>query len=266
MAIEALSAAGAKGISVDFTLPDLVDTLAAKALPLAPGSLSRPPAGGLARGALHEVFAEGMVDDVISALSQGVNVRVLGAMATYALIAADLRLAALAALGVMHAEPGRVAAAERGSPDDATAANIEADEIAYLCEQVSRYFHKPVVPTDVVWSYAGVRPLLDDGSGDAASVTRDYALELDVAGAPVLSVSGFALAAAAVASPDSSAAPLVPTPAPTATPSRSRTSSRRLLRCGPTRWDSKATAGSFSLRRGPRTAPRGCGAVFPRCS
>ena len=34
-AIEALSAAGASGLSVDFTLPDLVDTLAAKALPLA---------------------------------------------------------------------------------------------------------------------------------------------------------------------------------------------------------------------------------------
>lgn len=34
-AIEALQAAGARGISVDFTLPDLVDTLAAKALPLA---------------------------------------------------------------------------------------------------------------------------------------------------------------------------------------------------------------------------------------
>lgn len=34
MAIEALSAAGATGISVDFTLPDLVDTLAEKALPL----------------------------------------------------------------------------------------------------------------------------------------------------------------------------------------------------------------------------------------
>ena len=34
IAIEALRAAGATGISVDFTLPDLVDTLAAKALPL----------------------------------------------------------------------------------------------------------------------------------------------------------------------------------------------------------------------------------------
>ena len=34
MAIEALQAAGAQGVSVDFTLPDLVDTLADKALPL----------------------------------------------------------------------------------------------------------------------------------------------------------------------------------------------------------------------------------------
>lgn len=34
LAIEALQAAGATGVSVDFTLPDLVDTLAAKALPL----------------------------------------------------------------------------------------------------------------------------------------------------------------------------------------------------------------------------------------
>ncbi|MFA7603283.1 MAG: ATP phosphoribosyltransferase regulatory subunit [Novosphingobium sp.] len=39
IAIEALRAAGAQGISVDFTLPDLVDTLAEKALPLAPGAI-----------------------------------------------------------------------------------------------------------------------------------------------------------------------------------------------------------------------------------
>lgn len=40
MAIEALEAAGATGISVDFTLPDLVDTLAEKAMPLAPGQIA----------------------------------------------------------------------------------------------------------------------------------------------------------------------------------------------------------------------------------
>jgi glycerol-3-phosphate dehydrogenase len=71
------------------------------------------------------------------------------------------------------------------------AARIDDDEVRYLCEQASRYFDKPVRPTDVVWSYAGVRPLIDDESSDAAAVTRDYLLELDTAGgAPLLNVWG----------------------------------------------------------------------------
>ena len=70
------------------------------------------------------------------------------------------------------------------------AARIDADEIAYLCEQASRYFERPVRTSDVVWSYSGVRPLLDDESGDPSAVTRDYALELDTAQAPLLSVWG----------------------------------------------------------------------------
>ena len=72
------------------------------------------------------------------------------------------------------------------------AAHIDAAEVAYLCEQASRYFARPVRPADVVWSYAGVRPLLDDDAGDAAAVTRDYELEFDGGdgGAPLLSVWG----------------------------------------------------------------------------
>ena len=63
-----------------------------------------------------------------------------------------------------------------GAPDRA---RIDADETAYLCEQASRYFARPVQPADVVWAYSGVRPLLDDASGDASAVTRDYLLEFD---------------------------------------------------------------------------------------
>ena len=63
-----------------------------------------------------------------------------------------------------------------GAPDSA---RIDDDEIGYLCDQASRYFAKPVRPADVVWSYSGVRPLLDDDSGDASAVTRDYLLEFD---------------------------------------------------------------------------------------
>jgi len=70
-------------------------------------------------------------------------------------------------------------------------ARIDASETAYLCEQASRYFERPIAPADVVWSYAGVRPLLDDESGDPSAVTRDYMLDLDTAsGAPLLTVWG----------------------------------------------------------------------------
>jgi len=69
-------------------------------------------------------------------------------------------------------------------------ARIDDDETRYLCDQASRYFARPVAPSDAVWSYAGVRPLLDE-AGDAAAVTRDYLLELDTAGgAPLLNVWG----------------------------------------------------------------------------
>jgi glycerol-3-phosphate dehydrogenase len=74
--------------------------------------------------------------------------------------------------------------------DDPRAARIGDDEIDYLCKQASRYFEKPVTPADVVWTYSGVRPLLDDASGDPSAVTRDYMLEPNTDAAPLLSVWG----------------------------------------------------------------------------
>lgn len=74
--------------------------------------------------------------------------------------------------------------------DDPGAARIADEEIDYLCEQASRYFEKPIVPADVVWTYSGVRPLLDDASGDPSAVTRDYLLEANTDAAPLLSVWG----------------------------------------------------------------------------
>ena len=85
-------------------------------------------------------------------------------------------------------------------------ARIDSGEIEYLCEQASRYFERAVVPADVVWSYSGVRPLLDDDSGDPAaapsSVSRDYQLELDWPAA------------------DAKGAPATPAPDLAATPAR----------------------------------------------
>ncbi len=73
---------------------------------------------------------------------------------------------------------------------DPAAVRITAEEISYLCAAVSRYFEKSVLPEQVVWSYSGVRPLLDDAAANPASVTRDYTLELDRHPAPLLSVFG----------------------------------------------------------------------------
>lgn len=67
---------------------------------------------------------------------------------------------------------------------------IDEDELAYLCQAVNRYFKRPITPAEVVWTYSGVRPLLDDQRHDASQVTRDYQLELETEGAPLLSVFG----------------------------------------------------------------------------
>ncbi len=66
------------------------------------------------------------------------------------------------------------------------------EEVTYLCELVNHYMAKPVSPSDVVWTYSGVRPLFDDGVDDPSAVTRDYHLEIDAppGGAPLLSVFG----------------------------------------------------------------------------
>ena len=75
---------------------------------------------------------------------------------------------------------------------DPAAAAIVPDETGYLCRVVNRYFKREITAADVVWSYAGVRPLYDDASGNASAVTRDYVFDLDAGPdrAPLLSIFG----------------------------------------------------------------------------
>jgi glycerol-3-phosphate dehydrogenase len=63
---------------------------------------------------------------------------------------------------------------------DPTEVSISAEETTYLCGVIDRYFQKQIAPADVVWSYAGVRPLYDDAAANASTVTRDYVLQLHV--------------------------------------------------------------------------------------
>ncbi|KQV57340.1 MULTISPECIES: glycerol-3-phosphate dehydrogenase [unclassified Caulobacter] len=71
-------------------------------------------------------------------------------------------------------------------------AQINPEEVDYLCESINRYFVPQTAAEDVMWSYAGVRPLFDDNADSASAVTRDYVLEVDApeGQAPVLSVFG----------------------------------------------------------------------------
>ena len=75
-------------------------------------------------------------------------------------------------------------------PDDPIRA--EAEEVEYLCHGANAYFATQIGPADVVWSYAGVRPLVDDKSGKPEAATRGYRLDLSEPheGAALLSVFG----------------------------------------------------------------------------
>ncbi len=72
---------------------------------------------------------------------------------------------------------------------------ISQGEIDYLLGAVNQYFQRQLTEGDVVWSYAGVRPLYEDAAQDEANpskVTRDYAFRVDDQNgtAPVLTILG----------------------------------------------------------------------------
>jgi glycerol-3-phosphate dehydrogenase len=80
---------------------------------------------------------------------------------------------------------------DRDYHGDPSQVKATSEEIKYLCDAASEYLAKPVTPEDVVWTYAGVRPLYDNGASDAKAATRDYVFELDTpGGAPLLSIYG----------------------------------------------------------------------------
>jgi glycerol-3-phosphate dehydrogenase len=77
------------------------------------------------------------------------------------------------------------------------APRISDDEIDYLLALANAYLARPLSRGDVVWSYAGVRPLYDDGASDPSAITRDYVLKVDALDgppgpqrAPLLSIYG----------------------------------------------------------------------------
>ena len=80
---------------------------------------------------------------------------------------------------------------DRDYDGDPSKVKASQEEIVYLCQSVNDYLAKKIKPEDVVWAYAGVRPLYDDGASEAKAATRDYVFEFDEPdGLPLLSIFG----------------------------------------------------------------------------
>lgn len=75
---------------------------------------------------------------------------------------------------------------------DPKKASISDEEVEYLLGVVNAHFKRQLTPADMVWSYSGVRPLMDDEGGSAQKASRDYTFEVDApaGSAPLLSVFG----------------------------------------------------------------------------
>jgi glycerol-3-phosphate dehydrogenase len=75
-----------------------------------------------------------------------------------------------------------------GEPGGVSISDAETD---YLLAAAGEYFRRPISRSDIVWTYAGVRPLFDDGASEATEATRDYVLKLeDTQDAPLINVFG----------------------------------------------------------------------------
>jgi glycerol-3-phosphate dehydrogenase len=68
---------------------------------------------------------------------------------------------------------------------------ISKNEIQYLLSIVNNYFQKQIDETDIIETYAGIRPLIEDFK-EASKVTRDYIFDLNVESnlAPLLNIYG----------------------------------------------------------------------------
>ena len=69
--------------------------------------------------------------------------------------------------------------------DPRTVAVTPADR-SYLLDVANRFFVNQLTTADIVWDFAGVRPLDDDGNDNPSSVSRDYRLDLLADGSPPL--------------------------------------------------------------------------------
>jgi len=79
---------------------------------------------------------------------------------------------------------------DRRYEGDPSGIEASEEEIDYLLSVVNAHFRTQLSREAVIRTFSGVRPLCDDESADPSAMTRDYTLDLDTQGAPLLSVFG----------------------------------------------------------------------------
>ena len=63
-------------------------------------------------------------------------------------------------------------------------------EKKYLISSVNKFIKNKITEDNIIWTYSGVRPLVEDLSENASKITRDYTFEIDDKDAPILTVFG----------------------------------------------------------------------------
>ena len=63
-------------------------------------------------------------------------------------------------------------------------------EKKYLISSVNKFIKNKITEDSIIWTYSGVRPLVEDLSENASKITRDYTFEIDDKDAPILTVFG----------------------------------------------------------------------------
>lgn len=103
----------------------------------------------------------------------------------YVLQSDDRRIVFVIPFGEKYTLIGTTDVEISGDPGKAAAS---AEEIEYLCRLASQFFKAATEPSRVVWTFAGVRPLIDSG-GSASRATREYQIVADGGGENALLLS-----------------------------------------------------------------------------
>lgn len=114
--------------------------------------------------------------------------RVRGAQDAYILQASDGRVVFALPFEGRFTLIGTTDEPFSGDPRFASASEAE---VGYLLDVVNGMLARTLRRSDVVWTFAGVRPLEDDGGERLSAISRDYRLDLDASrGPPLLNVYG----------------------------------------------------------------------------